>query len=216
RRRCGGRRAADRTSARSHSRTAPHPIGCGAVVRRRARSGRRALLADDERALDVVDLAAVLDEEAAGAGELVRLAGQHPHRQLLPREVRPRELVRVRGLGLVLVDGGGGGLVPPALQLLDGVVARLLVVLARGVVICGHQRSVPGSRRVIRPGSWGKSAPVLRAGRIAAASLSTLNAAALLQRGLRATTPCPRGFATHPGTGPGSGRGQAGHDMVTA
>src|SRR5699024_12502016 len=79
-----------RASARSHSGTAPHPIGCGAVVRRRARSGRRALLADDERALDVVDLAAVLVEEAAGAGELVRMSGQHQHRQLLAGEVSDR------------------------------------------------------------------------------------------------------------------------------
>src|SRR5699024_1332725 len=153
----------------------------------------------DERALDVVDLAAVLDEEAAGAGELVRLSGQHPHRQLLAGEVGARELVRVRGLGLVLVDGRGRGLVPPTLQLLDGVVVRLVVVLARGVVLCGQQRSVPGSRRKIRPGVLGANPRRgVLAVRIAAAPLSTLNAAALLQSGLRATTPCPQGMATHP------------------
>src|SRR5699024_8058851 len=206
RRRCR-RRAADhpprpaRTAGRRRTRSGAAPSCC--LLRERAGSGRRALLADEERALDVIDLAAVLDEEAAGAGELVRLSGQHPHRQLLTGEVGARELVRVRGLGLVLVDGGGRGLVPPALQLLAGVVVRLAGVLARGVVICGHQRSVPGSRRKIRPGVLGANPRRgLLAVRIAAAPLSTLNAAALLQSGLRATTPRPQGTATRPRHGP--------------
>src|SRR5690625_6576009 len=80
----------------------------------------------------MVDLAAVLHEEAAGAGELVRLSRQDPHRELLTGEIGPRQLVGVRGLGLVLIDRRGRSFAPASLQLLDRVVTRLVVILAGG------------------------------------------------------------------------------------
>ena len=49
----------------------------------------------------------VLDEEAAGAGELVGLARQHPDRELFVGKVGPGQLVSLGLLGLVDVDGRG-------------------------------------------------------------------------------------------------------------
>src|SRR4051794_9813454 len=84
------------------------------------------------------DLAAVPDQEAAGAGELVRLAREHPDGQLLVGEVGARQLERLRGLGLVLVDLAGVLVVTTGLELLDAVFVELLVGLAWGVVVSRH------------------------------------------------------------------------------
>src|SRR5690606_30219271 len=137
------------------------PVGrrrrCRAVLSRwvLVRSGGRALLADDEGALDVVDPAAVLHEEAARAGELIGLAGKDPHGELLAGEIGTGELIGIGRFGLILIDRRGGGLVATTLQLLDRVFAGVVVVLARGVVISGHLRSVPGLVGVVRPGCSG-------------------------------------------------------------
>jgi hypothetical protein len=53
------------------------------------------------------ELAAVVHQEAAGAGELVRLLGDHPDGQLLARQVGPRQLEPLGLLGLVDVDARG-------------------------------------------------------------------------------------------------------------
>jgi hypothetical protein len=93
----------------------------------------------------VVDLAAVLDQEAAGTRELVGLAREHPDREFLTGEVRSGQFVSVGGLGLVLVHGRGRGLVAAALELLDRVLGGVVVGLPRRVVISCHQRSCPRS-----------------------------------------------------------------------
>src|SRR4051794_36077605 len=100
------------------------------------------------------DLAAVADQEAAGTGELVRLAREHPDRQLLVREVGAGQLERLRGLGLVLVDLAGVLVVTTGLELLDAVFVELFVGLAWGVVVSRHL--VP-RRHLSCPGSAGSA-----------------------------------------------------------
>src|SRR5699024_3530494 len=58
----------------------------------RTRGSGRALRADELTAVLVGQLAAVVREEAARAGELVGLARQHPDRELLVAEVSPGQL----------------------------------------------------------------------------------------------------------------------------
>src|SRR5690606_7187071 len=87
------------------------------------------------------------------------LAGKDPHGELLAGEIGTGELIGIGRFGLILIDRRGGGLVATTLQLLDRGFAGVVVVLARGVVISGHLRSVPGLVGVVRPGCWGSSAP---------------------------------------------------------
>src|SRR5512144_1478947 len=113
--------------------TTPSISGC-----RSAGTSGRALLADQRVALLHRELAAVVDEEAARARELVRLPREHPDAELLPRQVRTGELQRLGQLGLVDVDDAGGLVDAPCLELLDAVLAELVVGLARGVVVGRH------------------------------------------------------------------------------
>src|SRR5699024_10409626 len=62
--------------------------------------------------------------------------------ELRHREICTLTLVGCRGLGLVLIDRRGRSFAPASLQLLARVVTRLVVILAGGIVICGHLRSV--------------------------------------------------------------------------
>jgi hypothetical protein len=81
-----------------------------------------------------VQLAAVLDQQAAGAGELVLLTRQDLHRQFLTGEVRTGQLEALGGVGLLLIDAGGRRLLrAPGLQFLDRVGLEVLVGLARCV-----------------------------------------------------------------------------------
>src|SRR5690606_6691282 len=97
-----------------------------------------ALRADRLTLVLVGQLAAVVHQEAAGAGELVGLTGQHPDAQLLAREVGTGELEPLGGLGLVLVDRTRVLLGTARLELLQRVLAELLVGLARCVVVGRH------------------------------------------------------------------------------
>src|SRR5690606_32675112 len=64
----------------------------------------RALRADRLAVLLLGQLAAVMHQEAAHAGELVGLAGQHADGELFAREVGTGQLEAFGRLGLVLVD----------------------------------------------------------------------------------------------------------------
>src|SRR3954465_13074406 len=95
-----------------------------------------AVLAD--QVLRVRELAAVMHEEAAHAGELVVLPRTHLHRELLVREVRARQLEGLGRLGLVLVDLAGVLVVTARLELFDALLGLVFLVLARCVVISRH------------------------------------------------------------------------------
>ncbi len=64
------------------------------------------------------ELASVVHEEAAGAGELIGLARQHPDGEHLTGQVGPGQLERLGEIRLVLVDRAGLRLGPPCLELL--------------------------------------------------------------------------------------------------
>src|SRR5690606_30939631 len=126
----------------------PSPGAAGVSDRRRASGG--ALGADELTVLLVRELAAVVDEEAAAAGELVGLTRQDADGQVLAGEVGAGELEALGGLDLVLVDDARALVGAPRLQLLERVLAEVLVRLARGVVV--------GCHVVVAPWSVGRAA----------------------------------------------------------
>src|SRR5665811_1928027 len=95
--------------------------------------------------LDVGELAAVMHEEAARAGELIRLSRKYPHRELFAREVGTGQLEALGGFGLVFVDNARGLVRPTRLELLERVLAEVLFRLARCVVVSCHLRVLSGS-----------------------------------------------------------------------
>src|SRR5690606_12132791 len=88
-------------------------------------------------------LTAVVHQEAAHAGELVLLLGQHPDGQLLVREVRSGQFQALGGLELVDVHGGRRLVVAPGLQFFQTVRVDVVVGLAWSVVVGCHARSPP-------------------------------------------------------------------------
>src|SRR6202043_3754800 len=58
-------------------------------------------------------LTPVVHKEAPGTRELIRLTGYHPERELLVRQVSPRQLQRLRNVVRIKIDGARG-LVHPA------------------------------------------------------------------------------------------------------
>ena len=64
--------------------------------------------------------AAMVHQEAAAAREFVGLLGDHPNRQFLVGEIGPRQLERIRRVGLVDIDHRRGRIVAPARKLLQG------------------------------------------------------------------------------------------------
>jgi len=70
----------------------------------------------------------VLDEEAAHAGELVRLLGQHDDVEIDVRQIGARELEAARVVRVVDVDRRARRVRDPLLERLD----RLAVVVFRG------------------------------------------------------------------------------------
>src|SRR6187455_1754279 len=97
---------------------------------RRASGSGGALPADQHAGLLAGELAAVVHQEAPGARELVGLAREDPHRELLAGQVGPGQLEALRLLGLVDVDARGALVDATALELLDGVLGQLVVGLA--------------------------------------------------------------------------------------
>src|SRR5690625_892294 len=97
-----------------------------------------ALLADELSFPLLGQLAAVVHQEAARAGELVGLARKHPNRQLLAGEVGAGEFHPFRDLVGVDVYGAGALVDATRLQLLQAVLVDVLVGLTRAVVIGGH------------------------------------------------------------------------------
>src|SRR6478735_1944126 len=113
-------------------------------------------VAADELLL-VRELAAVVHEETAHAGELVQLLGLHLDRQLLVREVSAGKLEGLGCFGLVLVDLPGVLVVTPRLELFEAVLVLLFLGLPRCVVVGCHSFSpAPKSQWFSRP------APVVR------------------------------------------------------
>ena len=93
--------------------------------------------------LRVRELAAVVHQEAAHAGELVLLLGLHLDSELLVGQVRARQLERLGGLGLVLVDLAGVLVVAARLELLDALLGLVFLALARCVVVGRHRLHSP-------------------------------------------------------------------------
>src|SRR5829696_2590139 len=85
-------------------------------------------------------------QEAASAGELIRLARQHPNGELLVGEVRAWKLEGFGRLGLVFVNLAGVLVVTASLELFDAVFIQFFVGLARGVVI-GRHLCLPGPEK---------------------------------------------------------------------
>jgi len=83
-------------------------------------------------------LAAVVNQEAPGAGELVCLPRQHANRQLLVGEVGAGKLQRLGEVRLVDVDDAAGLVDAAGLELLDAVLVEVVVGLALGVLISSH------------------------------------------------------------------------------
>src|SRR6478609_1523299 len=117
---------------------------------RRASCSGGALPADQDAGLLAGELAAVVHQETPGTRELVGLAREDPHRELLAGQVCARELEALGLLGLVDVDARGALVDATALELLDGVLGQLVVRLARCVVVGCHFR-LSTLRRMTRP-----------------------------------------------------------------
>src|SRR3954452_9903340 len=91
-----------------------------------------------DQPLGVRELAAVVHQEAAHAGELVLLAGHHLDGEFLMGQVGTRQLEGLGRLGLVLVDLAGVLVVPTRLELFDALFGLVFLVLARCVVVSRH------------------------------------------------------------------------------
>src|SRR4051794_1771293 len=88
--------------------------------------------------LRIRQLAPVMDQEAAHAGEFVLLLGLHLDCELLVRQVRTRKLEGLCGFRLVLVDLAGVLVVAASLQLFDALFGLVFVTLAGRVVVRRH------------------------------------------------------------------------------
>src|SRR5581483_1103018 len=88
-----------------------------------------AVLADDLVTVTVSPAGSVIDQETAGAGELVGLLRYHLHGELLAGEVRARQLEVVQDVGLVNIDRCRPLLGTTSVELFDRL-GRLLVGLA--------------------------------------------------------------------------------------
>jgi hypothetical protein len=82
-------------------------------------------------------------QEAAAAGELVRLLREHLDRQLLAGQVRAGELEALRRVGLVDVDRGRLRLVPTGLELVERVLSHVVAVVPPRCVVVGRHLSHP-------------------------------------------------------------------------
>jgi hypothetical protein len=100
------------------------------------RSG--ALAAGEATVLLGRQLAAVVDEEAAAARELVALLGQHADGELLAGQVGSGELDGLVEVGLVDVDAAGLSLGAARLELLEAVLGLVGIGPPRLVVVGGH------------------------------------------------------------------------------
>jgi Protein of unknown function (DUF4235) len=101
----------------------------------------RALPADKLAVALFGKLAPVVHEEAAGAGELICLPRHHPDRELLVRQVSPRQFKAFSHIVGVKVNRARRLVHPPCLQFLQAVLSKVVVCLARAVVIGCHRPS---------------------------------------------------------------------------
>src|SRR5579875_156712 len=109
-------------------------------------NGSGGTLAANHLAVPVLgELAPVMHQEAARAGELVRLPRDHPERKLLVGQIRPGKLQSLRRVVRIDIDRGRRLVHPPRLQFLQAVLSKILVRLSRAVVIGGHPAHPPPS-----------------------------------------------------------------------
>src|SRR3954447_4992601 len=102
-----------------------------------------ALAADQPAALVGRELAPVVHQEAAGAGELVALLRQHADGQLLAGQVCTGELECLREIGLVDVDAARLRLCAAGLQLLEAVLSQVVSLRTAGLVVVGGHGQGP-------------------------------------------------------------------------
>src|SRR5690349_5522805 len=102
-----------------------------------------ALAADQSAALVGGQLAAVVHQEAARAGELVALLGQHADRQLLAGQVRAGQLERLVEVRFVDVDAARLRLGATRLELLEAVLTEVVGLGAAGLVVVGGHGQGP-------------------------------------------------------------------------
>ena len=92
-----------------------------------------------------------MDQEAAGAGELVGLLGHHPDGEFFIEEVRTGELVGLHGVGLVDISGGGRRVDPAAREFVQGRILGLHGCATRSVIVNGHGRAFRSVRGGLIP-----------------------------------------------------------------
>src|SRR4029077_13113377 len=109
----------------------------------RLRRSGSALPADELAATSVGKLAAVMYQEAARTGELIRLTRNHPEREFLVGQIGPWELERLGDVIRIDVYRRRGLVHPPRLQFLQAVLGNVVVGLSRAVVIGSHLGSNP-------------------------------------------------------------------------
>src|SRR5450432_1711350 len=118
-------------------RTLARRVALGASVSLAQISGRT-FAADHLGAGTGRELAAVVHQEAARAGELVGLPRQHPQGELFVGQIRARQLERLGEIRLVAFEDAALPVCPARLQFFKTVFAKVFVNLARGVVIGRH------------------------------------------------------------------------------
>src|SRR6185503_2379086 len=104
--------------------TRPYRTGGSASSTARQRCTRLGAVEADHL-LCIRQLAPVVDQEAAHAGELILLLGLHLDRKLLVGQVRTGELEGLGGFRLVLVDLAGVVVVATCLELFDALFGRV-------------------------------------------------------------------------------------------
>src|ERR1700736_274395 len=103
----------------------------------------RALPADKLSLPVLSQLAAVVYQEAARAGELVRLPRDHAEGKLLIGQIGARELQRLRHVIGVDVNRARRLVHPAGLEFLQAVFCQVLVCLSRAVIVGGHPTHPP-------------------------------------------------------------------------
>ena len=115
-----------------------------ASVTRAGTSSSRCALSADQLAVPFLGkLAPVVHKEATRASELVRLPRDHPEREFLVRQVGTGKLKALGGIVRVKVDRGRRLIHPARLQLLQAVLAQVIISLAWAVVVGSHGDSSP-------------------------------------------------------------------------
>src|SRR5581483_288792 len=137
----GGRLLLAKAAEGSRAPTAPDLPRQGSLGR-----SLGAVSADDLVTVSVSPARAVIDQETAGAGELVVLLGYHPHGEFLVGEVRARQLEVVQDVGLVDIDRCRPLLGTTSVELFDRLGCLLVGLSARERVVVGPHAAPSAGR----------------------------------------------------------------------